>query len=154
MPTINVEMMKQLLQEFDEKEALTSEEIKVIEQQIAELETRIVNCRDRLQNLNEDKDRLATMMSRYTGKGPSKISSGGKSKPSGRLADNTYPKIDSLVTTIETIAAEPPKSGLIEDLESKSQSELGENGTEQGAAAGGDDAIKSINDALKGLFRK
>ena len=45
------------------------EEIKVIEQQVLELETRITICRDRLQNLNEDKDRLAAMMSRYVGDG-------------------------------------------------------------------------------------
>lgn len=152
MPTINVDMMKQLLQEFDEKEALTAEEIKVIEEQITELETRITTCRDRLQNLNEDKDRLAAMMSRYTGKGPLKVA-GGKPKPTGRLADSTQPKLDA-VTTVETIASEPAKSGLIEDLEAGPQGESSENDVGQGAAAGGDDAIKSINDALKGLFRK
>ena len=66
MPTINLEMMKQLLQEFSEKEALTTEEIGVIEAEILNLETRIESCRTKLKNLNSDKDKLSGMQQRYT----------------------------------------------------------------------------------------
>jgi len=65
MPTINLEMMKQLLQEFSEKEALTTEEINLIEQEITTLEERVNFCRGRLQNLGADKEKLLNMKERY-----------------------------------------------------------------------------------------
>jgi len=65
MPTINLEMMKQLLEEFSEKEALTTEEINVIEKEIVTLEERIDFCRNKLKNLSTDKDKLNAMKERY-----------------------------------------------------------------------------------------
>jgi hypothetical protein len=67
--TINLEMMKQLLQEFAEKEALTNEEIKVVEEQRLELEGRIRKCQDRLRLVSEDKVKISEMMKRYVGAG-------------------------------------------------------------------------------------
>jgi hypothetical protein len=70
--TINLEMMKQLLQEFVEREALTTEEIKAVEQQSQELGARIEKCRDRLRRVSEDKQKIEAMRQRYAG-----IKSGG-----------------------------------------------------------------------------
>ncbi len=163
MATINVEMMQQLLHEFSEKEALTGEEIKVIEQQVLELEARITVCRDRLQFLNEDKDRLAAMMSRYVdGINPPAQSlavkgTSSKLKSVARLPDKqagqTYARTTS---TGQKIPAVSEKNSLIEDLEpiAEEESRKDEAGSKDAGSAGGDDAIKSINDALKGLFRK
>ncbi|HEY9786534.1 MAG TPA: hypothetical protein V6D17_14090 [Candidatus Obscuribacterales bacterium] len=65
--TINPEMLKQLLDEFDEKEALTREEINVVEQEIQELEERIIQSKERLALVAEDKEKIRQMMARYTG---------------------------------------------------------------------------------------
>lgn len=159
MPTINVEIMQKLLQEFTEKEALTGEEIKAIEQQVLELENRITVCRDRLQNLNEDKDRLAAMMSRYVGAGSLPALKGGsdKAKAIPKLADRPQPPVERNMptSTPETMPNAPAKNSVIEDLEPAAQGNASPTEMDsQDAAASGDDAIKSINDALKGLFRK
>jgi hypothetical protein len=58
-------MMKQLLEEFSEKETLTTEEINVIENEISSLSERINFCRNRLMNLSADKEKLAAMKERY-----------------------------------------------------------------------------------------
>lgn len=150
MPTINVEMMQKLLQEFSEKEVLTGEEIKVIEQQIQELEARSGVCRDRLQNLNEDKDRLAAMMSRYIGgNGPSSLPPTTSSKP------KTTAKIADHPTQGSQPANQPTGNapGIVEELDAQT-SESSQSEADNQNASSNDDAIKSINDALKGLFRK
>jgi hypothetical protein len=67
MSTINLDVMKQLLREFEEKESLASEEIKVVEQEISDLEGRIQGCRDRLKTVNEDREKIMSMASRYAG---------------------------------------------------------------------------------------
>jgi len=66
---MNLEMMKQLLQEFAEKEALTTEEIKAIQQQSQELELRIQKCRARLEKVSQDKHKIDEMRTRYAGTG-------------------------------------------------------------------------------------
>jgi hypothetical protein len=63
--TINLEMLKQLLQEFAVRETLTTEEIKAVDQQSAELKLRIEECRVRLQAISEDKQRIEEMRRRY-----------------------------------------------------------------------------------------
>jgi len=65
--TINLEMLKQLLQEFIEREALTTEEIKAVEQQSQELGARIEKCREKLRRVNEDKHKIEEMRQRYAG---------------------------------------------------------------------------------------
>jgi hypothetical protein len=67
MSTINLDVMKQLLQEFMEKEALASEEVKVVQQQIEELEGRIKACQDKLKVVSEDKQQINAMLQRYAG---------------------------------------------------------------------------------------
>ncbi|PWT95647.1 MAG: hypothetical protein C5B53_11090 [Candidatus Melainabacteria bacterium] len=67
MSTINLDVMKQLLQEFVEKEALASEEVKVVQQQIEELEGRIRACQDKLKVVSEDKQQISAMLQRYAG---------------------------------------------------------------------------------------
>jgi len=64
---INLEMMKQLLAEFSEKEALTTEEIRAVQEQTKELEQRIMQCHERLKLVSEDKVRISEMMKRYAG---------------------------------------------------------------------------------------
>jgi hypothetical protein len=64
---INLEMMKQLLAEFSEKEALTTEEIRAVQQQTKELEQRILQCQERLKLVSEDRVRINEMMQRYAG---------------------------------------------------------------------------------------
>jgi hypothetical protein len=64
---INLEMMKQLLAEFSEKEALTTEEIRAVQQQTKELEQRILQCQERLKLVSEDRVRINEMLGRYAG---------------------------------------------------------------------------------------
>lgn len=66
MTPINLEMIKQLLQEFVDKEAVTAEEINVVQQQVQELEARIPRCREKLQLISSDKAKLLSMAQRYT----------------------------------------------------------------------------------------
>jgi len=159
MPTINVEIMQQLLQEFAEKEALTGEEIKVIEQQVLELETRITVCRDRLQNLNEDKDRLATMISRYVGAGSSLPLKGSSGKPKAmpKLADRYQSAVERNAPspTAGPTPNAPEKNSIIEDLEPTPQDDSSQNKTDsEDATTDKDDTNKTITDALRGLFSK
>lgn len=187
MPTINVEMMKQLLQEFTEKEALTGEEIKAIEQQVAELNDRIGGCHEKLKNLNEDRERLSAMTSRYVdgkfsspgnismGKEPEMVglpglaagSSFSKNRPTSQPAKienksadlgTSEDQSEQATTHIKTEpAVETPTawSDQEEKVESEASSESKTADKGKAAESGsGDDAIKSINEALKGLFRK
>src|SRR5277367_3458062 len=62
---MNLEMMKQLLADFTEKEALTTEEIKAIQQQSQELEARIQKCRAKLKTVSGDKIKIEEMRQRY-----------------------------------------------------------------------------------------
>jgi hypothetical protein len=66
---MNLEMMKQLLLEFSEREALTTEEIKAIQQQSQELELRIQKCRAKLATVSQDKQKIDAMRQRYSGLG-------------------------------------------------------------------------------------
>jgi hypothetical protein len=188
MPTINVEMMKQLLEEFTEKEALTGEEIKVIEQQVANLNERIEACHDKLKNLSEDRERLAAMSSRYaSGKSFSTFNLGMSkeldmsmlvSSSSGR----TFSKDNSLGQSLKAENKEEDSSNEEEQSESSAPFQQIKSSTQANSIASpveteedkgmsedqsngeapnkdkivgtSDDAIKSINDALKGLFRK
>ncbi|HEY9717357.1 MAG TPA: hypothetical protein V6C69_07810, partial [Trichormus sp.] len=63
----STDMLKKLLEEFAEKEAHTREEINVITQQIDDLEKRIVVSQQRLQSVSQDRAKVKTMMSRYSG---------------------------------------------------------------------------------------
>jgi len=66
MSGINVEMLKQLLQEFEEKETVITAEVKIVEQQISELENRAQSCQERLGAINADKSKLGEMTTRYS----------------------------------------------------------------------------------------
>ncbi|MBI4533665.1 MAG: hypothetical protein HY711_06925 [Candidatus Melainabacteria bacterium] len=67
MPSINPELLKQMLDEFSEKEALAAEEINVIEQQLQELDQQITSCRTRLDLVSQDRERVWAMKERYAG---------------------------------------------------------------------------------------
>jgi len=92
-------MMKQLLQEFAEKEALTNEEIKVVEEQRVELEGRILKCQDRLRLVSEDKVKISEMMQRYVGAG---ALNGARSSSAPRPMQNRSP-----VTPVPVEAPQP-----------------------------------------------
>src|SRR4030095_17258236 len=67
MPSINLEMLKQLLDDFAEKEALSTEQIAACEQQIFELEALIAKSRERLELVAHDRERVLAMKDRYSG---------------------------------------------------------------------------------------
>ena len=62
---INPEMLKQLLEEFEEKQAVTAEEINEIERQIGELEQRIEESKVRLTEVAKDREKISMMKDRY-----------------------------------------------------------------------------------------
>ncbi|MBX9667935.1 MAG: hypothetical protein K2X93_09970 [Candidatus Obscuribacterales bacterium] len=65
MPSINPEMLKQLLQEFEEKQAVCREEIIAISEQIGELEKRITSSKERLTSVARDREKVGQMRKRY-----------------------------------------------------------------------------------------
>jgi len=65
MVAINPEMLRELLEEFTEKEEVTREEMNAINQQIAELEKRIESSKTKLAGLNKDRDKITAMRERY-----------------------------------------------------------------------------------------
>lgn len=65
MPDMNPELLKQLLAEFEEKQAVTTEEINEIEKQIEELRARIELSRDRLKEVERDREKVGAMKARY-----------------------------------------------------------------------------------------
>src|SRR5262249_50456772 len=67
MPSMNPEMLKQLLDEFTEQHELSNEEIAACEQQILELEALIVKSRERLEQVAHDRERVLVMLERYSG---------------------------------------------------------------------------------------
>jgi len=188
MSTINLEVMKQLLQEFVEKEALTREELKLVQRQIDELETRVNSCHEQLKLVIEDKDKVAAMMKRYGSE------SGILGKPAGdRMPSTALPpgssaaapkQAESVVSqkparasrTANTLPASSAQA-LPESDSSKKKASAGEgkpkephaqaNDASQGQQADAEEAekvsepteepsedtVKSINDALRGLFR-
>jgi hypothetical protein len=60
------EMLKKLLEEFDEKEAQNREEINIVNLRIEELEKRISSSQQRLQKVSLDRQKVAEMMNRYS----------------------------------------------------------------------------------------
>ena len=65
MVAINPEMLRELLDEFTEKEEVTREEMNAINQQIAELEKRIESSKEKLAGLNKDREKIDLMRERY-----------------------------------------------------------------------------------------
>lgn len=65
MVAINPEMLRELLDEFTEKEAVTREEINIITSQIEELELRIESNKEKLASLVRDKEKVNAMQERY-----------------------------------------------------------------------------------------
>lgn len=65
MVAINPEMLRELLDEFTEKEAVTREEINIITSQIEELELRIESNKEKLASLVRDKEKVNAMQDRY-----------------------------------------------------------------------------------------
>jgi hypothetical protein len=201
MSTINLEVMKQLLQEFVEKETLAAEEIKVVQQQIEELEQRAHTCRDKLKTVTEDREKIAAMMQRYgdgaalRSDGPGRLPSAAKAIEShaspaevGAAASNLTealggadahasapaPKKEAAPPTGKAVPGKLFDAVLPPVSESGQASPTGTESHNQGSkanepqqpaeeqAAGKapesseetpDDTVKSINDALRGLFR-
>lgn len=65
MSSINPEMLKQLLSEFEEKQAVCREEIAEINNQILELEKRIESSKERLESVARDREKIGLMKQRY-----------------------------------------------------------------------------------------
>jgi hypothetical protein len=101
-------MLKKLLDEFAVTEAHTREEINAINEQIAELERRVLASQQRLETVSQDKVKVHTMMSRYTASGdwsapaatpPPAASNGGRRKKKETLLDepSAEPALDTRV---------------------------------------------------------
>ena len=65
MVAINLEMLRELLAEFTEKETVLREEKDIIEQQILELDARIASNQKKLDSLNGDRSKVDAMRERY-----------------------------------------------------------------------------------------
>ena len=65
MVAINPEMLRELLAEFTEKEAVNREEINVINQQLEELDKRIDTNKKKLEGLSRDREKILAMKERY-----------------------------------------------------------------------------------------
>jgi len=65
MSLIDPEKVKLLLDEFDEKEAVTKAEIYEVERQVAELEARVIESRKLLSGITEDKEAVLGMKAEY-----------------------------------------------------------------------------------------
>ena len=63
MPTL--EMLKKLLEEFHEKESLVREEIQLIYDEIAQLESKLETCKRRLSTIGGDHNKVLSMRQRY-----------------------------------------------------------------------------------------
>lgn len=117
MPT--TEVLKQLLDEFTEKEALIQEELKIINEQIDELNKRLGSCQRKLETIGADRDKVASMKEHYIGfslKAADKISDrvaakAAKKSKEKRLMDNVEkapeppmaaPSMEAVVTSQET----------------------------------------------------
>lgn len=151
---MNLEMMKQLLAEFSEKEALTTEEIKAIQQQSVELEARIQKCRAKLKTVSGDKIKIEEMRQRYavlTNGQKRSENTVGVTRPSApppvqaapvqRRAETTIPPVEELEKQKDSFAnrpapqpsaetpppqaaAPPPQSQPVPSLERLAQSTL------------------------------
>jgi hypothetical protein len=194
MPTINLEMMKQLLEEFSEKEALTTEEITIIENEITSLEERVIYCRNKLQNLGADKERLTAMKERYVKGNFAQYTQASPALPEGSTVPALSSKLapgrpasspikslnsrkathpDLISSTDDEPAAEektveialPSQTQIAASSPNKNETSAQENSTEpdnltQEGATNETSSDKegnkpiSINEALKGLFRK
>jgi hypothetical protein len=62
---VSEDALRKLLDEFVEKEALVREEIKVVQDEITQLEERLQTCRDRLSTLGTDREKVLSMRTRY-----------------------------------------------------------------------------------------
>lgn len=206
MSTINVEVMKQLLQEFENNEALTTEEIKVVNEQIDELSGRIGGCRERLKLISEDKQKIAAMMVRYASDGslvsiqpasskaasPVNLSSSLDSESregealqnqadvpqenevplneagqtpvplrpeataqAARTVDADQQKTTGGHPLFQAVAAafSPASQTAVSVEKEKTQEKKANSQPSSAAEEDKDDTVKSINDALRGLFR-
>jgi hypothetical protein len=132
MPSINLEMMKQLLEEFSEKETLTAEEIGIVEKEISNLEERV--------NASQ------VGLSQVPGKDASVEVKASKRSKDRLSADNT--------TSEQALITPNPSVALHTNTETDSQQiDPVQNDSEPPAKDSGK-PMKSINEALKGLFSK
>jgi len=202
MSTIDLEVMKQLIHEFEEKEALITEEVHVVQQQIDELKQRVNNCQAKLTVVNQDKEKIAAMYKRYANglimpanASPSNITIYPESNPTSReaepagqtaphaeqatvarLTDIAENKIASKPISVapakvkksagkaapqiskqvvegwgetETLTVQPEKQTTEPLLEELTDSQAAKPDNEPAS----DETVKSINEALRGLFR-
>ncbi|HEY9683899.1 MAG TPA: hypothetical protein V6C86_20115 [Oculatellaceae cyanobacterium] len=112
------EMLKKLLEEFDEKEAQAREEINIINVRIEELEKRIGASQDRLGKIAADRLKISQMMERYVngsflkagGVAPSSLPSSSTSPIVGTPAPVSAPAAASVSTTPTAPPASPTPS--------------------------------------------
>ncbi len=144
----NPKILKETLEAFLEREALVEAEIQQSEEQITELEARIVECSERLKTVEVDRDHVMEIMKRYATK-----STGGTeakaapAKSEAKVQPSASKAQQSTSTGTAKPIKEPPKASP------KATPATDEKKAETEAAEGDDDTVKNINDALRGLFR-
>ena len=152
------EMLQQVLDEFDNKETLISGERTAIEEQIIQLETRLDNCHKRLETIAQDRERVEAMKERYVGflDVPTKSDI----KPSAVVQP---PEPAPIPADIPIAKLKPPEETAIESTADKTKpvkskvtkaaTEEPVDGEEKKESPTETDTVKSINEALRSLFR-
>ncbi len=136
MSSINVDMLKQLLDDFLAKEQLTGQEITATEQKINELKVQIESCQQKLFVVAQDREKIAQMMQRYTNQeslAPAStiipVSKSTKSSSKRAVAEETPPH----VAVPQAGSSEASKPAPVVEEE---------------------ETVKNINDALRQLFHQ
>lgn len=174
MTAINLEMMKQLIEEFTEKEAITREEINVVQQEIKDLERRIVKSQERLETAVQDRRKVMAMKDRYSGQA-NQLSIRSHSAARPGVKRTSSPGRKSLGNDDSSTAKQEAQSDRQSEFESQSavqyqQAIEGTDNPERPAAEApnrtdsnldqiesqiekDDKTVGNINDALRKLFR-
>ena len=130
------DVLKQVLDEFVKKESAIREEVSAVEQQIQNLQSQIDDFSQKLGFITEDQQRVFDMMSHWTTD---------MAMPSPEV-ETKAPKAAKSRKEPEPSAAPPPAEKPAEPAVAKQAEEPTPETSEP------DDAVKSINEALRGLF--
>lgn len=107
----SIAKIKELLDDFQEKEALNKEEISEIEKQISELEERIVSSRERLESVARDREKVEMMKNRYAGGDWSDV----LDKSSGRIRDNRDSQVQDSIGSVSSNGSNGYATAVAED---------------------------------------
>jgi len=132
---------------------LTTEEIGVIDKEVSNLEERIEHCRNKLKNLSEDKIRLAAIQERYSdGKFVSPSPAAIKDRANEQISKSAPDAKPAPSASLSSVL-DDSKAALGNEVPAPKSEDLPIPDHPQESEPGGVKS-RSINDTLKGLFRK